>query len=249
VAFKRATAKFKNAVVGGTHGVSFDVAQQLMVDIGLARDAVVWEIGCGVVAFAAAMSAVTGVTVYCTELDAVYRQIMGVVKPLMRQVTAVWNMTPHRAKECCLALAKLPEEVTKAYVNAVVAKRKTNNRRNSSLPADETKTKATLPQLQIFLRREAQAKDIVQEFFLPAADVRGTAPQSSRTTSSSGKPRINDDDEASEDEDGDEIVLTRVESDTDSDEDEDEDEGEEGAEEDEEEEEEEDEDEAGGESD
>jgi hypothetical protein len=95
--------------------VPFCVAHQLIADMSLTTGSVVWEIGCGVVRFAAVISAVTGSVVYCSEVHDVYKYLMGIAETL-RGAFPKSTYVP-----LCEALSKCPAAATADYDQRMVA--------------------------------------------------------------------------------------------------------------------------------
>jgi hypothetical protein len=77
VAYNRAQEKFGN-VTGGAHAVSEDVMFELIAAMNMSTGAVTWEIGCGLPALAAAISAVTAQDVLCTDVEKTYEYLLNV---------------------------------------------------------------------------------------------------------------------------------------------------------------------------
>jgi TusA-related sulfurtransferase len=95
VAYRWAEVKF-SLVLGGSHAVSYDAALKLITAMNITLEQTVWEIGCGVPALAAAMSAGTARVVLCTDLGATFQVIKEVCKKEMR------NRVMKQNEEACL---------------------------------------------------------------------------------------------------------------------------------------------------
>jgi hypothetical protein len=78
-----AQEQYKDKLSGGMHGVEFHTAEDIVVQMNLALNDNVWEIGCGIPGLAAVMSAVTGAPVLCTDIKTVHRTFFDTVPGLM----------------------------------------------------------------------------------------------------------------------------------------------------------------------
>ena len=117
LAYKYAKAKF-GLLTTGTHSVSFPVATRLITAMGLRPNDVVWEIGCGRPALAAAQSAYTGQQVLCTDTPEITKSIMEIVHILMDKRDVLTNRQTFQSVS-----ATTPTEALQAYINNCKVKR------------------------------------------------------------------------------------------------------------------------------
>jgi hypothetical protein len=82
-AYKNAQVKFGD-VTGGAHAVTKGVMLRLIGAMNMTPGARTWEIGCGLPALAAAISAATSHDVLCTDIDDTYEYICNVATTEMR---------------------------------------------------------------------------------------------------------------------------------------------------------------------
>jgi hypothetical protein len=95
VAYRWAEVKF-SLVLGGSHAVSYNAALKLITAMNITIGQTVWDIGCGVPALAAAISAVTACVVLCTDLGTTFKIIKDVCKEEMR------HRVMKRNEEACM---------------------------------------------------------------------------------------------------------------------------------------------------
>ena len=78
-AYYHTKAKFRN-VTGGSHPLTFKGTLQLISAMNVAPSEEIWEIGCGVPVLAASLSAASGSTVLCTDVENTQQQIESIMK-------------------------------------------------------------------------------------------------------------------------------------------------------------------------
>jgi hypothetical protein len=77
--------RYFRGLAGGVHAVDFQCATSLIAAMNIGRGSRTWEIGCGVPRLAAAVSAVSGTTVLCTDLpDKIAEMKNLIVQQLMK---------------------------------------------------------------------------------------------------------------------------------------------------------------------
>ena len=82
-AYKAAEGKFKNYVTGGSHPLTLNGTLELISAMNVEPLDQIWEIGCGVPVLAASLSAASGSTVLCTDVENTQQQIELIMETTM----------------------------------------------------------------------------------------------------------------------------------------------------------------------